>query len=36
MWKILHKIPLLFEICANDMCENFVYKHLETMEYVKN
>ena len=25
---------LLFEIC--DICEKFVYKHSETIEYVKN
>ena len=27
---------LLFEIYARGICENFVYKHSETMEYVKN
>ena len=26
---------LLFEICACKMCEKFVYKHSETIEYVK-
>ena len=30
------KHPLLFEICAREICENFVYKHSETIEYVKN
>ena len=27
---------LLFEICAGEICEKFVYKHSETIEYVKN
>ena len=27
---------LLFEICTREVCEKFVYKHLETIEYVKN
>ena len=27
---------LLFEICARELCEQFVYKHLETIEYAKN
>ena len=27
---------LLSEICASVLCEKFVYKHLETTEYVKN
>ena len=27
---------LLFEICACEICEKFVYKHSETIEYVKN
>ena len=27
---------LLFEICAREICEKFVYKHAETIEYVKN
>ena len=30
------KYLLLFEICAPEMCEKFVYKHSETIEYVKN
>ena len=30
------KHPLLFEICASEICEKFVYKHSETTEYVKN
>ena len=30
------KHPLLFEICACEICEKFVYKHSETIEYVKN
>ena len=27
---------LLFEICARKICERFIYKHPETIEYVKN
>ena len=27
---------LLFEICARELCEMFVYKHSATIEYVKN
>ena len=27
---------LLFEICAREICEKFVYKHSETIEHVKN
>ena len=27
---------LLSEICAREICEKFVYKHSETIEYVKN
>ena len=27
---------LLFAICAREICEMFVYKHSETIEYVKN
>ena len=27
---------LLFGICAREISEKFVYKHLETIEYVKN
>ena len=27
---------LLFEICACEVCEKCVYKHSETIEYVKN
>ena len=35
--KISHlKQILLFEICAGEICEKFVYKHSETIEYVKN
>ena len=25
-----------FETCTREICENFVYKHSETIEYVKN
>ena len=31
----LLKHLLLFEICAREICERFVYKHSETIEYVK-
>ena len=27
---------ILFEICARPICEKFVYKHSETVEYAKN
>ena len=27
---------LLFEICAREVGEKFVYKHSETIEYIKN
>ena len=27
---------VLFEIWAPELCERFVYKHSETIEYVKN
>lgn len=27
---------LFFELCARDMCEIFVHKHLQTIEYAKN
>ena len=27
---------LRFEICTREICEKFVYKHLETIEYIKN
>ena len=27
---------LLFEICAREIREKFIYKHSETIEYVKN
>ena len=41
MWKyyvedFTSKHLLLFEICAPKICEKFVYKHSETIEYVKN
>ena len=26
----------LYEICAHEICEKFIYKHSETIEYVKN
>ena len=29
------KYLLLFELCAREICEKFVYKHSEIMEYVK-
>ena len=42
IWKqyvedITLKHLLLFELCAREMCEKFVYKHSERIEeYVKN
>ena len=30
------KTPLLSEICAREICKNFVHKHSETIEHVKN
>ena len=30
------KYLLLFEICARKTCKKFVYKHSETIEYLKN
>ena len=30
------KHPLIFEIRAREICEKFVYKHSETIQYVKN
>ena len=29
------KHPLPFEICARDVCEKFVYKHSEIIDYLK-
>ena len=41
IWKyyvedITLKHLLLYEICAREICEKCVYKHLETIECVKN
>ena len=30
------KHVLIFDICAHEVCEKFIYKHSETIEYVKN
>ena len=30
------KYLLLFEICALEICEKFVYKHSQAIEYDKN
>ena len=35
-WRFHIKKPLLFEICALEICEKFVYKHSQTIDYVKN
>ena len=35
-WKFHIKTPFTFEICAREICEKFVDKHSETIEYVKN
>ena len=32
----MRKDVLVFEICACELREKFVYKHSETIEYVKN
>ena len=34
--QILKVHLLLFEICARKICKKFVYKHSETIKYVKN
>ena len=41
MWKyyvedFTSKRFLLFKICVPKICEKIVYKHSETIEYVKN
>ena len=40
IWKYVEDFTLkhflLFEICAREICEKFVYKHSETIEHVKN
>ena len=37
MLKVSHlNTFLLFEICVCEICEKFIYKNLETIEYVKN
>ena len=40
IWKYAEDVTLghllLFEICAREICEKFVYKYSETIEYVKN
>ena len=33
-FTLKHVLP--FEICAHKICERFVYKHSETIEYAKN
>ena len=35
MLKILYYNILIFEICTGEICEMFVYKHSETIKYVK-
>ena len=35
MLKISQQI-LLVEICPREICEKFVYKHSEAIEYLKN
>ena len=30
------KTLFYFELCAHEVCEKFVYKHLKTIEYAKN
>ena len=40
IWKYVEDFTLkhflLSEICAQEICEKFVYKHSETIEYFKN
>ena len=41
IWKwyigdFILEYSLFFEICQRETCEKFVYKHSETIEYVKN
>ena len=40
IWKYVEdftlKHLLLFEICTRERYEKFIYKHSETIEYVKN
>ena len=40
IWKYIEDFILkhlfLFKICAREICEKFVYKHSETIEYFKN
>ena len=35
MEDVTLKYLLLFELCAREICEKFVYKHSEIIEYVK-
>ena len=36
MFRFHIKTPFTFEMCVHEVCEKFVYKHSETIEYVKN
>ena len=41
MWKkyakdFTFKHPLVFKMCTREICEKFVYKHSEAIEYVEN
>ena len=36
MLKFHIKTPFIFEICAREICEKFVYKHSKAIAYVKN
>ena len=33
MLKIYIKAPFIFQICAREICEKFVYKHSKTIKY---
>ena len=35
LWLSLKDL-VLFDICAREICQKVVYKHLEAIEYVKN
>ena len=40
IWNYVEDFTLkhlfLFEICTPEICEKFVYKHSETIKYIKN
>ena len=34
-WRFHIKIPFTFELCVREICEEFVYKHSETIKMLK-